>query len=300
MKRKRVSIGLIALLSMFLFAWSAYAEDMACTPLFSSISYVKEAITIPVLIEETDPDPPGHDFSDIVPTDKDQVTFIPMENRDRWQDLSASEQALAGVLVNAIAGGISVEKPVWYGYVENSSILNIMNVVRDEYLHYTVEGFALWQDWYEDGTCDIRIDGNGLLPFYLQQEQYKGYVRELANSLLPKNCTKRDAVQIFNDWLIGHITYSADQSRAGVALDAGIGNCTTFSNLFKDMCNSVGIDCRIEAGWHSNGELHQWNSVNVEGQWYWQDVCLNRYASSNEYTLSPELFAGYIHCNRYG
>ena len=50
MKIKRVSIGLIALLSMFLFDWSVYAEDTECTPLFSSISYVKEAIPIPVII----------------------------------------------------------------------------------------------------------------------------------------------------------------------------------------------------------------------------------------------------------
>lgn len=51
----------------------------------------------------------------------------------------------------------------------------------------------------------------------------------------------------------------------------GLAVCEGYSRTFQMLCNGVGINCVLING-ESQGELHMWNAVNLDGDWYYVDV----------------------------
>lgn len=51
----------------------------------------------------------------------------------------------------------------------------------------------------------------------------------------------------------------------------GLAVCEGYSRTFQLLLNGVGIDCILING-ESQGELHMWNAVKLDGDWYYVDV----------------------------
>lgn len=126
-------------------------------------------------------------------------------------------------------------------------------------------------------------------------EEYQQKWDEVQQTAAPvieniKNQTSSDyeAELMAHDWLVDNITYdqdeneeSADRSMVYRTLYRVFvnhkANCVGYSLAMTYLMNQLGIPCSSISGYalDSQGEkiLHEWNFIEVEGQWYLLDVC---------------------------
>lgn len=62
------------------------------------------------------------------------------------------------------------------------------------------------------------------------------------------------------------------------ALESGKGVCGAYALIFKDLCDSAGLNCKVVTGkaflpGAGSMEGHAWNVVEVDGNWYHVDCC---------------------------
>lgn len=92
------------------------------------------------------------------------------------------------------------------------------------------------------------------------------------------NTTEYDAVKAFNTWICANIAYDGDgysgkREKYHTTLEAltyGKVVCAGYADLFRTLCDYVGIDC-----WKVRSETHEWNIVSVDGVKYHIDTCWN-------------------------
>ena len=113
----------------------------------------------------------------------------------------------------------------------------------------------------------------------------------------------KEAVIAINNYVCDYLSLDEnagsaveDDSYQVNAIDDRIASCRGYANLFKDMCNSVGIDCRLDFGTISDDpQGHVWDYVKVDGSWYYCDSVWNDGGSDEyPYMFSVDLWEGRI------
>ena len=102
--------------------------------------------------------------------------------------------------------------------------------------------------------------------------------------------SEKEAVKAINSWICKKLSYSESNSDAATAVKTGKGNCAAYAMLFEGMCTNAGIQNRYHSGFANNGSFvgaHAWNSVCLNGTWYYVDVCWND-TTNNKYLLISE------------
>lgn len=116
------------------------------------------------------------------------------------------------------------------------------------------------------------------------KKKYKN-ITEIAGPLTEKLNTEHEKFRAIFRWITDNIEYN---KAAGNVADAdkivrkNKAVCQGFSNLLKEMCDLVRIECEVITGYTKtevrdiNKKLdktdHAWNSVKLNGQWYLCDV----------------------------
>lgn len=121
---------------------------------------------------------------------------------------------------------------------------------------------------------------------------YKTCVNEIG---LYNGMSQIDAIYKINNWMCDYISYSSGSDPFEV-LKTGQAVCGGYASLFKQLCASAGIKCEYVVGCHHGDPncmpCHAWNKVQLNGTWYWVDVCWNDTGSNRtEHLLSPVLWS---------
>jgi hypothetical protein len=115
------------------------------------------------------------------------------------------------------------------------------------------------------------------------KKKYKSYT-ELVSPLISDLHTDHEKLRVLFRWISDNISYNYGNRScdADKVVKSGKAVCIGYSTLFKEMCNSAGIECEIIVGYSKtkitdiNKKLrktdHAWNAVKLYGKWYLLDV----------------------------
>jgi hypothetical protein len=125
--------------------------------------------------------------------------------------------------------------------------------------------------------------------------ELKAEAGRIADELISRDMTEKEAVIAINNFVCAYLsldensgqTAGGDDATAN-ALEDRAASCRGYANLFKHMCNAVGIDCRLDFGTiEDDPQGHVWDYVKVDGSWYYCDSVWND-GGTDEY---PYMFA---------
>lgn len=97
------------------------------------------------------------------------------------------------------------------------------------------------------------------------------------------NTSDYQKLKRFHDQLVLNCTFSMDTDYVNTvygALCDGYAQCEGYAFAFDYLCKAAGIDCFTLSGTNSEGALHAWNVVKLDGMWYnvdctWDDPILS-------------------------
>lgn len=102
-------------------------------------------------------------------------------------------------------------------------------------------------------------------------------------SSFDENTSDYEKLKCFHDRLVLNCTFSMDTDYANTiygALCDGYAQCEGYAFAFDYLCRLADIDCFTVSGTNSDGALHAWNVVKLDGMWYnvdctWDDPILD-------------------------
>lgn len=106
-------------------------------------------------------------------------------------------------------------------------------------------------------------------------------VSRFASCLPLSGMSDTDKVLAAHDYLVQFCSYAPDWSKnrantAWGALIYGEAQCSGYARAMKALCDSIGVGCYyVHADDKAANPSHQWNVVQVDGQWYIVDVQCN-------------------------
>ena len=89
---------------------------------------------------------------------------------------------------------------------------------------------------------------------------------------IDKKTTKVSAMQRFNSWIIGQMTYKDNENHCTTydGFINGVGVCRTYAYMFRHLCNRVGIEC-----YTVQTKNHEFNATPWGRRILYTDVCWN-------------------------
>ena len=102
-------------------------------------------------------------------------------------------------------------------------------------------------------------------------------------STFDDNTSNYEKLKRFHDQLVLNCTFSMDTDYVNTvygALCDGYAQCEGYAFAFDYLCKMADIDCFTVSGTNSEGALHAWNAVKLDGMWYnvdctWDDPILS-------------------------
>ena len=165
---------------------------------------------------------------------------------------------------------------------------NFESIFNNKVLNNTVALETFKASYY---SGKIIIWTEKIYPYLEQNLTYSdAYYEANISAGLYNGMSEKEAVKAINKWICNKISYSESNSDAATAIKTGKGNCAAYAMLFEGMCTNAGIQNRYHSGFANNGSFvgaHAWNSVYLDGTWYYVDVCWND-TTNNKYLLISE------------
>jgi len=125
-------------------------------------------------------------------------------------------------------------------------------------------------------------------------------VDKILRDIIKPGMTEVEKVTAVNDFIVLNTEYSFDSQgspySAFAVLLEGKGVCNGYALLGNIMFDKLGIQNRIVDGVITGGELHAWNLVNINNEWYHIDITHNDPVpnrpgvTSHEYLLKDDAF----------
>ncbi|MCC8043134.1 MAG: hypothetical protein LIO69_06445 [Oscillospiraceae bacterium] len=102
-------------------------------------------------------------------------------------------------------------------------------------------------------------------------------------SSFDENTDDYEKLKTFHDYLVTNCTFSKETDYGNTiygALVDGYAQCEGYAFSYDYLCMLAGIDCFVATGTNSEGDLHAWNVVLLDGEWYhvdctWDDPILS-------------------------
>ena len=203
------------------------------------------------------------------------------------------------------------------GVKNNQSVIVIENVSsgteRNRLAHEVLEGtpelfyISAMSYVYYDKTTEFHVSyrySGEELEFV--KTDFDRRIEEICSNVDSKLSDYEKALFV-HDYLADNYEY--DYSNSDVIHDAyrmlitGRGVCSAYANLFKAICNRLGLGCEVV--W-TKLDNHDWNVVRINGFWYNVDVTWDDTgAGKQEYFLVPDtlIWGGghhqWINCGKY-
>lgn len=154
--------------------------------------------------------------------------------------------------------------------------------VCGDYIRYQTGGYSMIGSCIEeDGIYSCEIALSPVYYMYLAQEEEvtEEFGKVMSGFSFDEKATDREKIEAVYDWVCSNIRYDRVhegneyhtlRSTAYGGLVWKSATCQGFCVTLYRMLKSLGIDCRIEAGYVTldNGETvyHAWNTVDVDGE----------------------------------
>lgn len=121
-------------------------------------------------------------------------------------------------------------------------------------------------------------------------KQVKAKVMEIVSACIRDGMTDSEKLVALTNYLCEHCSYAGDWSKnransAWGALVYGEAQCSGYARAMKALCDAAGVSCYyVHASKEAFNPSHQWNVVQVDGQWYHLDVqCIDSsYSGANK------------------
>lgn len=172
----------------------------------------------------------------------------------------------------------------------NTLLSNILNADNNDYLCNVMKSTAYSQ---------TGVIGNIKITFTFaywetadQVAAVDAKVTDVLSTLGVSNMNDYEKEKAIHDWIISHVSYdkSLTQHSAYSAItDPYKTVCQGYALLAYKMFTKAGLPARIETG-TGNGQLHAWNLVKVDGNWYQIDLTWDDPISSTGDVISYDFY----------
>ncbi|MEK5233151.1 DUF5050 domain-containing protein [Lysinibacillus sp. FSL K6-0232] len=126
-----------------------------------------------------------------------------------------------------------------------------------------------------------------------KEQKVDQYVEAFAKQHITKNMTDFERVKVINDYIVELATYTEEGSTEGQMVFELINEqtavCQAYALLAYRLLLASDIDAKYVYG-YSEDQLHAWNLVSVDSNWYHLDTTWNDIAPDEPYTISYEYF----------
>ncbi|WP_107949316.1 DUF5050 domain-containing protein [Lysinibacillus parviboronicapiens] len=149
-----------------------------------------------------------------------------------------------------------------------------------------------WTYWEEDKEYPVKLNIT-----YLTDAKKEGhidaYVKNFVNTYISNDMNDFERAKAVNDHVVLLATYTEQGATEGQTvyelIQDGTAVCQAYALLAYRLFLAAGLDADYVYG-YSNDELHAWNLVNVDGDWYHIDTTWNDIDASEPYAISYEYF----------
>lgn len=149
-----------------------------------------------------------------------------------------------------------------------------------------------WTAWETDDgyLVELSID---YLTDARKEQKVDHFVEAFADKHITKEMTDFERAKIINDYVVQLATYTEEGSTEGQTVFELINEktavCQAYALLAYRLLVASGLDAKYVYG-YSEDQLHAWNLVSVEDQWYHLDTTWNDVDSDEPYAISYEYF----------
>ena len=194
--------------------------------------------------------------------------MVPQYIPERWKEFYT---ALCSVIEGEEFEG---EKVIITTDLPSDDIGNILDAVKcDKFDSFNNVNLLFYDNG--DGTKTYTTYA-GLVKCYKKVKQQEAPLRSIARSLVSDGMTEREMSDCFIKWLCNNFDYESDIRVFTTCIETGKANCEGFSQMYRVMCDEVGIHCELVSGdTIDDGEDrwdHMWNRVLIDGTWYYMDI----------------------------
>ena len=226
-------------------------------------------------------------------------------NHDLYNDLNTASQrkaykAFAAYLTKGAEGKkYKVEQRIYKGKLSSTDLDELRGILSDEY--FGIYGECVI-DYYarSGGVKEIVANPKRDIGRYKKNVKYSKIIQKKAQNLVKGVKSEKKKSDIIQAWICNHVTYTKGKvdglstGDAWCAYKTGKALCTGYAQLYRCMCNAVGINCREVNGYADgiNGwEGHEWNKVKINGVWYYADITFLDSGEDDVYTYSSALWS---------
>lgn len=164
-----------------------------------------------------------------------------------------------------------------YQEYRNNGVVTLSS--REEYVdflnyvssNYIMEEATVYHSVSSSGEYIFRKEANpefeNALNLYYQN-------LELLNSIVAKNRGATDAETARNlvTYIIDNTTYDVNYAYVSSILTEGRGRCSSYTRLFKMLCELAGINCEEVYNIAPNGQYHSLTRAWYDGRWHYIDL----------------------------
>ncbi|WP_186785864.1 transglutaminase domain-containing protein [Paenibacillus agilis] len=142
------------------------------------------------------------------------------------------------------------------------------------FIRYNVSRYTFhWKSYGKGALVSVYVQYRET---YEQYQQVRQYAKEQVKRLITPGMSDEQIVKILHDFVVDQLAYDATMTRftAYEAITLGSTVCQGYALLLQALYEDAGITSRVVEG-NAGGQLHAWNIVQLNNQWYHVDATWN-------------------------
>jgi hypothetical protein len=158
---------------------------------------------------------------------------------------------------------------------------------------YVCSGFGIKSAIYNQKNNNVTVEYN--FEYYDTNDQSK-YSNEKINDAIKNNVSnlKTDYQKALwaYQWVLDNLFY--DEALKNISVYSGLTDkgtvCIGYATLYSAVANKLGLNCRFVEGIVRNDKyaLHAWNTIKLDGKWYYIDPTWGDNDGTNKYFLKSK------------
>ncbi|MGE7948183.1 transglutaminase domain-containing protein [Lysinibacillus sp. NPDC093688] len=171
-----------------------------------------------------------------------------------------------------------------------NDLYNILNFVNPYTTGYIQE--YNWEAWEVDNGYEVEFDFTYITDAK-KEKKIDAYVQEFAKKFITDDMDDFHRAKAVNDFVVQLATYTDKGDSQGQSVYELISNetgvCQAYALLAYRLFLAAGLDAKYVYG-YSDNQLHAWNLVSVNGDWYHIDTTWNDITPIEPYAISYAYF----------
>ncbi|OXS74167.1 peptidase [Lysinibacillus sp. KCTC 33748] len=171
-----------------------------------------------------------------------------------------------------------------------NDLYNILNFVNPYTTGY-IQDYN-WEAWEVDNGYEVEFDFTYITDAK-KEKKVDAYVQDFAKKFITDDMDDFHRAKAVNDFVVQLATYTEKGDSQGQAvyelISKETGVCQAYTLLAYRLFLATGLDAKYVYG-YSDNQLHAWNLVSVNGDWYHIDTTWNDITPSEPYAISYAYF----------